>query len=42
MVLIKSDGRSWSNLEKGDAFAGTVTFGVGGRTGTVGAKEVAI
>ncbi|EFP90130.1 hypothetical protein PGT21_032913 [Puccinia graminis f. sp. tritici] len=40
MVLIKSDGRSWSNLEKGDAFVGTVTFGVGGRTGTVGAKQI--
>ncbi|KAH9454074.1 hypothetical protein MJO29_007027 [Puccinia striiformis f. sp. tritici] len=40
MVLIKSDGRSWSNLEKGDSFVGTVTFGVGGRTGTVGAKEI--
>ncbi|PLW51530.1 hypothetical protein PCASD_00367 [Puccinia coronata f. sp. avenae] len=40
MVLIKSDGRSWSNLEKGDSFVGTVTFGVGGRTGTVGAKQI--
>ncbi|OAV96396.1 hypothetical protein PTTG_04028 [Puccinia triticina 1-1 BBBD Race 1] len=40
MVLIKTDGRSWSNLEKGDTFVGTVTFGVGGRTGTVGAKQI--
>ncbi|MBW0511323.1 hypothetical protein O181_051038 [Austropuccinia psidii MF-1] len=32
IVLFKSDGRSWSNLEQGDAFSGTVTFGVGGRT----------
>ncbi|KAI7959852.1 hypothetical protein MJO29_004920, partial [Puccinia striiformis f. sp. tritici] len=40
MVLIKSDGRSWSNLEKGDLFVGTVTFGVGGRIGTAGAKEI--
>lgn len=38
--LFKSDGRSWSNLEKDDAFSGTVTFGVGGRTGTVGAKHI--
>ncbi|KAH9813829.1 HSP20-like chaperone [Melampsora americana] len=42
IILVKLDGISWSNLEEGDNFAGTVTFGVGGRTGTVGAKEIAI
>lgn len=42
IVLVKLDGISWSNLEEGETFSGTVTFGVGGRTGTVGAKTIAI
>lgn len=38
---MKQDVRSWTLLEKTDAdLAGiTLTFGVGGRTGTVGGKE---
>lgn len=37
----KLDGRSWTVLEKTDRDLGPVsfTFGVKGRTGTVGAKE---
>ena len=37
----KRDGRSWTLLEKTDRDLGPVslTFGVTGRTGTVGAKE---
>lgn len=37
----KLDGRSWTLLEKTDRDLGSIalTFGVGGRTGTIGAKE---
>jgi len=41
LVLAKQDGRSWNLLEKTDIAVGNynLTFGVSGRTGTVGAKE---
>lgn len=40
--LRKSDARSWTVLEKTDRDLGNIslTFGVGGRTGTVGGKEI--
>ncbi|KAF8321273.1 chord-domain-containing protein [Clavulina sp. PMI_390] len=43
LLLVKEDGRSWNVLERpaGDAELPpgyTITFGVGGRTGSVGAK----
>jgi len=42
--LKKLDGRSWTLLEKTDRDLGPVsfTFGVTGRTGTVGAKELVL
>jgi len=42
--LKKRDGRSWALLEKTDRDLGPVslTFGVTGRTGTVGAKELVL
>jgi len=42
--LEKQDVRSWTLLEKTDAdLAGiTLTFGVGGRTGTTGGKELVL
>lgn len=43
--LKKRDGRSWSLLEKSDRDLGPVsnlTFGVTGRTGTVGAKVLVL
>ena len=37
----KQDTRSWAVLEKNDRAAPlNLTFGVGGRTGTIGAKEL--
>lgn len=40
ITLAKADARSWPALELDDAAgAGHVTFGVQGRTGTVGAKQ---
>ncbi|TCD66684.1 hypothetical protein EIP91_001038 [Steccherinum ochraceum] len=44
LTLKKSDTRSWAILEKSDRSLGPVslTFGVGGRTGTIGAKEVVL
>lgn len=41
LVLSKRDIRSWNLLEKTDADLGAfnLTFGVGGRTGTIGGKE---
>lgn len=44
LTLKKSDTRSWAILEKTDRSLGPVslTFGVGGRTGTIGAKEVVL
>lgn len=42
LILKKQDTRSWTVLEKTDRDLGPInlTFGVGGRTGTIGAKEV--
>lgn len=42
--LKKSDGRSWTVLEKTihDLGGFQLTFGVGGRTGTIGAKEIIV
>ncbi|KIY43625.1 CS-domain-containing protein [Fistulina hepatica ATCC 64428] len=42
VVLQKADTRSWTLLEKTDHDLGNIqlTFGVSGRTGTVGAKEI--
>ena len=41
LVLKKSDTRSWAVLEKTDrTLPVSFTFGVGGRTGTIGAKEL--
>ncbi|KAJ3526086.1 hypothetical protein NM688_g8303 [Phlebia brevispora] len=43
LVLKKQDTRSWSVLEKTDrAVPMNLTFGVGGRTGTIGAKELVL
>lgn len=39
ITLVKADGRSWPALELGDTSGGNVTFGVTGRTGTVGGKQ---
>ncbi|KAH9484143.1 Cysteine and histidine-rich domain-containing protein [Psilocybe cubensis] len=42
LTLQKIDARSWTVLEKTDRDLGPIslTFGVGGRTGTVGGKEI--
>jgi hypothetical protein len=42
--LKKSDGRSWTLLEKTTRDLGgfQLTFGVGGRTGTIGGKEIIV
>ncbi|RDX56576.1 chord-domain-containing protein [Lentinus brumalis] len=42
LILRKLDNRSWTLLEKTDRDLGHInfTFGVGGRTGTIGAKEL--
>lgn len=42
LLLQKSDGKMWTILEKTDRDLGGIalTFGVGGRTGTVGGKEI--
>ncbi|KII88667.1 hypothetical protein PLICRDRAFT_41870 [Plicaturopsis crispa FD-325 SS-3] len=44
VLLKKQDGRSWTVLEKTDKSLGNIslTFGVGGRTGTIGGKEIII
>jgi hypothetical protein len=44
LLLQKLDGRSWTLLEKTDRNLGNInlTFGVGGRTGTIGAREVVL
>lgn len=44
MHLQKSDTRSWTILEKTNRDLGNIslTFGVGGRTGTVGAKDIVL
>jgi hypothetical protein len=40
MTLLKADGRSWPALETGGKETSQITFGVQGRTGSVGAKEM--
>lgn len=42
VLLKKSDGRSWTLLEKTTQNIGNIslTFGVGGRTGTIGGKQI--
>ncbi|OBZ75425.1 Cysteine and histidine-rich domain-containing protein 1 [Grifola frondosa] len=42
LILKKQDTRSWTLLEKTNRDMGNInfTFGVGGRTGTIGAKQV--
>ncbi|TBU45742.1 chord-domain-containing protein [Dichomitus squalens] len=44
LKLKKKDNRSWTLLEKTDRDLGNInfTFGVGGRTGTIGAKELVL
>ncbi|KAH7929796.1 chord-domain-containing protein [Leucogyrophana mollusca] len=44
VVLKKSDTRSWTLLEKTTHDLGNIslTFGVGGRTGTIGGKEIVL
>ena len=43
LILKKQDTRSWAVLEKTDyAVPVSLTFGVGGRTGTIGAKELVL
>jgi hypothetical protein len=44
VILKKKDTRSWTLLEKTIRDLGNIslTFGVGGRTGTVGAKALII
>jgi len=44
ITLSKKDGRSWTLLEKTDRDLGSVafTFGVSGRTGTVGARQAVL
>ena len=47
LTLVKQDSRSWAMLEKDKAgvLEGqgyNLTFGVGGRTGTMGAKDVVL
>ncbi|KAI6126199.1 chord-domain-containing protein [Pisolithus croceorrhizus] len=44
VLLKKLDGRSWTLLEKTTRSIGNIslTFGVGGRTGTIGGKEVVL
>ena len=44
LKLRKKDNRSWTLLEKTDRDLGNInfTFGVGGRTGTIGAKELVL
>ena len=44
ITLSKGDGRSWNLLEKSAHDVGQfkLTFGVGGRTGTVGSREAVL
>ena len=43
LTLKKADTRSWAVLEKTDREVPLAyTFGVGGRTGTIGAKEIVL
>lgn len=38
LTLVKQDTRSWNALEETNVDFAQLTFGVGGRTGTTGAK----
>ena len=38
LLLVKQDARSWNTLEQKDIDIGHITFGVSGRTGTIGGK----
>ncbi|KAK9474463.1 HSP20-like chaperone [Dipodascopsis tothii] len=40
ITLAKASGTSWGGLRKGEQGAGMIRFGVSGRTGTVGGKEI--
>lgn len=40
LTLAKGNGLSWSGLRAGEAGAGMIRFGVSGRTGTIGGKEI--
>lgn len=44
VILKKKDTRSWTLLEKTTRDLGNIslTFGVGGRTGTIGAKQAIV
>lgn len=43
LTLKKADTRSWALLEKTDQQVPIAyTFGVGGRTGTIGSKEIVL
>lgn len=44
LLLKKSDSRSWTVLERTAQNVGNIslTFGVGGRTGTIGGKELVL
>lgn len=44
LILKKQDNRSWTLLEKTDRDLGPIslTFGVGGRTGTIGGKQLVL
>ncbi|KAK9461139.1 uncharacterized protein V1516DRAFT_675105 [Lipomyces oligophaga] len=40
LSLVKANGLSWSGLRAGESGAGMIRFGVSGRTGTIGGKEI--
>ncbi|KAK9447978.1 uncharacterized protein V1518DRAFT_419372 [Limtongia smithiae] len=40
LTLAKANGLSWAGLRAGETGAGMIRFGVSGRTGTVGGKEI--
>ncbi|KZV93335.1 chord-domain-containing protein [Exidia glandulosa HHB12029] len=42
LLLTKQDNRSWNSLEKTEQDVGHITFGVSGRTGTIGGKALVL
>ncbi|KAK7203068.1 HSP20-like chaperone [Myxozyma melibiosi] len=40
LTLAKGNGLSWGGLRAGESGAGMIRFGVSGRTGTIGGKEI--
>ncbi|KAK9325210.1 HSP20-like chaperone [Lipomyces orientalis] len=40
ITLTKANGLSWAGLRAGESGAGMIRFGVSGRTGTIGGKEI--